>query len=366
MKRSPYASSLLRLLALFSLLVVACGPRTAAPGGGSGPTGRQAQVQDPAEFYRGKTVTVIVGYAPGGGYDTVARLVAKYLGGHMPGQPNVIVENMDGAGSLIAANHLFSVARPDGLTIGLFNEQQILNQATGVEGVQFDGRRFGWIGSALKNTPLCSIRSDSPYRTGNDLLRHDLPPLVLGGTGPGANTDDFPKLLTAMYGTNIKLVSGYRGTADIRLATETREVDGLCWSLEALEVGAPSWLETQFVIVPIYQASQADPALEARFPTARRAEDLAKSDDERQLIRAANAPGEVSRPFVAPPGVPAERLQALRAAFKATLEDPAFLADAQQARMTIAPTFGEDTARIVNQVLDLAPEQAKRLAEIRK
>jgi tripartite-type tricarboxylate transporter receptor subunit TctC len=322
--------------------------------------------QDPADFYRGKTVTIIVGYAPGGGYDTTARLVAKHLGSHLPAQPNVIVENMDGAGSLIAANHLYKVARPDGLTIGLFNEQQILNQATGADGVQFDARRFGWIGSALKNTPLCSIRADSPYKNGNDLLRQDLPPLVLGGTGPGANTDDFPKLLTAVFGMNIKLVSGYRGSAEIRLATETKEVDGLCWSLEALEAGAPSWLETQFVTIPIYQASQPDSALEARFPTARRAEDLAKSDQERQLIRAANAPGEFSRPFVAPPGVAAERLQALRAAYKATMEDPAFLADAQQARLTIAPTFGDDTARIANQVLDLPPEQARRLAEIRK
>jgi tripartite-type tricarboxylate transporter receptor subunit TctC len=276
------------------------------------------------------------------------------------------VENMDGAGSLIAANHLYNVARPDGLTIGVFNEQQVLNQLTGAEGVQFDARRFGWIGSALKNTPACSIRADSPYRSGQDLLRQDLPPLVLGGTAAGANTDDFPRLLTSLFGMNLKLVSGYRGTAEIRLAVEAREVDGLCWSIEALEVGAPTWIETQFVTVPIYQASQPDSELEARFPTARRAEDLTQDDQVKRLVRAANAPGEFSRPFAGPPSMPEERLQALRAAFKATMEDPEFLAEAKQARLAIAPTYGDDTARIVNEVLSLPPELATRLAEIRR
>jgi tripartite-type tricarboxylate transporter receptor subunit TctC len=350
-------------LALFILVAAACGPRRTGSPEGAGARGGAQSAED---FYRGKTVTIIVGYAPGGSFDGIARVLARHMGNHLHGQPAVIVENMDGAGSLVAANHLFNVAKPDGLTIGLFNEQQVLNQLTGAEGINFDARRFSWIGSAVKNRTLCSIRADSPYKTGDDFLRQDLPPLVLGGTAAGANTDDFPKLLVALFGMNLKLVSGYRGTAEIRLAVENRELDGLCWSWEALEAGASGWIETGFITIPLYSAAQPDADLEARDPNARRVEDLAGDEQTKSLIRAANAPGEMAKPFVAPPGTPADRLQVLRDAFKATVEDPAFQADTKQAKLAITPTFGEDTAHMVNQVLDLPPEQARRLAEIRR
>src|SRR4051794_14759089 len=178
------------------LLLVACTPK-AAPTGAGGP---EAANVSPDDFYRGKTVTIVVGYAPGGGFDSIARVLARHLPDHLPGKPTIVVENMDGAGSLVAANYLFNAAKPDGLTFGTFNEQQVLNQLTDADGIQFDARRFSWIGSASGNTPLCSIRADSRYQSGRDLLRQDLPPLVIGGTAPGANTDDFPKLLNALLG----------------------------------------------------------------------------------------------------------------------------------------------------------------------
>ncbi len=351
------------LLAALLFAATACASRTASSGGAPA---RQPSVQSPAEFYAGKTVTIVVGYGPGGGFDQIARLLARHLPDHLAGSPAVVVQNMDGAGSLVAANYLYNVAKPDGLTFGTFNEQQVLNQATAAEGIQFDARKFSWIGSALGNTPVCSIRSDSPYKSAADLLRRDLPPLVVGGTAPGANTDDFPKLLNAVLGTNFKLVSGYRGSADIRLAIEAGEVDGICWSREALQSGAPEWIATGFISVPIYEAAQRDPALEAEFPGATRVEELTTDEAIRRLVRAANAPGDISKPFAGPPGIPADRLQALREAFKATMEDPAFLAEAERAHMTIVPTFGDRTEQIVKEILDLPPDLARRLAEIRR
>lgn len=353
------------------LALSACGPRTGAapPAAARAATGRAAGeqgAQTAADFYRGKTMTIVVGYGAGGGFDSTARVLAKHLGSHIPGNPNIVVENMDGAGSLIAANHLYNVAKPDGLTIGTFNEQQVLNQTIGMDGVQFDARKFSWIGSALKNTTACTIRADSPYKKAEDFLRKDLPPLLLGGTAPGANTDDFPKLLAALFGTNLRLVSGYRGTADIRLATESREVDGMCWSWESLQATAKHWLDTDFITLPIYQAQERHPKLEERFPNARRAEDLVADEQTKKLIRAANAPGDISKPFVGPPGIPADRLKALQDAFTATMQDPAFLTDTEQARLEIDSNSGEKTAQIVNEILSLPPDLAKRLTEIRK
>lgn len=349
------------------LLLAACGPRTGgAPRVEVGAAAPAPNPQALADFYRGKTLTIIVGLAPGGGFDTTARLLAKHIGKHIPGNPNAIVENMPGAGSLIAANHLYNVAAPDGLTIGVFNERQVLNQITGAEGVQFDARKFGWLGNSLQTTTLCTIRSDSPYATGQDLLRKDLPPLVLGGTGPGAGTVDFPKLLTAALGANIRLVTGYGGTAEIRLAVEGREVDGLCWSYQSTIATAKHWVDTNFIRGPVYQAPEKSAKLEAQFPGAVRVEDLASDEQTKRLIRAASAPEAISRPFVAPPGLPPDRLKALQDAFWATMNDPALLADAEQIRLDLDPNPAAKTEAIVNEILGLPPDLAKRLGEILK
>jgi Tripartite tricarboxylate transporter family receptor len=337
--------------------VAACTPRTGAPA----PSG-----QSVADFYRGKTVTIIVGLAPGGGFDTTARVLAKHMGDHIPGNPNIVVENMEGAGSLILANHIYNVARPDGLTIGEFNEQQILSQATGIEGVQFDARKFGWLGNAQKTTQICSIRSDSPYTGAQDLFRRELPPLVVGATGPGSDGYDFPKLLSAVLGANFRVVSGYGGTAPTRLATESHEVDGLCWTWESLVSTAPNWLETNFVNVVVYQASEPKPQIEERFPNARRAEDLATDEQSKALIRAGAGTTSVAKPFVVPPGVPPDRLSALQTAFIETLKDPATLADAAEIKLDLDPNPAVEAERIVNSMLSLPPELAARLAEIRK
>jgi tripartite-type tricarboxylate transporter receptor subunit TctC len=323
----------------------------------------RSEGESAADFYRGKTVTVVVGFAPGGGFDTISRHLANHMGKHIPGEPTLIVENMDGAGSLIAANHLYSVAKPDGLTFGVFNEAQIVNQAIGGEGIAFDARKFGWLGNVQKNSTGCTIRTDSPYNTAQDLTRRDLPPLVLGGTGPGAATDDFPKLLRNVLGANIRLVSGYAGTAPIRLAVESREVDGLCWAWDSVEGTARHWLESNFVKVPIYWGLDRDERIESRFPTALRTVDIATDDQSNRLVNAGMAGGAIAKGYVTPPGVPAARLRALQDAFNATMTDPGFVADMESARLEINASPAAKTEQIVNEIIGLTPELAKRLAE---
>jgi tripartite-type tricarboxylate transporter receptor subunit TctC len=343
---------------LATLLLAACGTRTGAPAAERG--------QSLADFYSGKTITIVVGYAPGGGFDTTARLAAKHLGKHIPGNPNVIVENMPGAGSLTAANHVYNVARPDGLTIGVFHEAQVLNQAAGVEGVAFDARQMGWLGNAVQAPVTCTIRADSPYNTAEDLMRRDLPPLVLGGTAPGAETDNFPRLLNAITGANTRLVSGYGGTSEIRLAVESREVDGLCWSYTSVTSTAAAWLDSNFIKVPLYQWPQADPKVQQRFPNAKRLEEIVTDEQSRSLIRAVTAPAAISKPFAVPPRLPADRLKALQEAFDATMKDPEFLAESEQAKLDVIPNNAAETTRIVNEILALPPEMTSRVAEIIK
>ncbi len=348
-------------------LVAACTPpRTGAPAPAAGGGSPVAGGQSVADFYKGKTITIVVGFAPGGGYDATARLVAKHIGNHLPGNPNVIVENMDGAGSLVAANNIYNVARPDGLTLGAFSELQVINQLTGMDGVQFDARKFGWIGSAVRAPVVCTIRADSRYHTAQDMLRKDLPPLVLGGTAPGADTDDFPKLLIATLGANIRMVSGYTGTSTVRLAVDGGEVDGLCWGYSSVMSTAAPWIESNFVGIPIYQSPDPDQKLLSRFPGALRAEDLTTDQQAKTVLRAGTAAGAMQKPLVAPPNVPADRLLALQDAYRAMVADPAFLADAEQAKLDLDPSDGPKTQGIVDQILNLPPAIAQRLAEIRK
>src|SRR3954462_14443269 len=187
-----------------------------------------------APSFAGKTVTIIVGYKAGGGYDAMARLLARYLPKHIPGKPTVIVQNMPGANSIIAANHIYNVAKPDGLTIGTFNRNLPIAQLTGVQGVKYDIAKFQWIGSAANETNILPIRNELPYKN-FDELRKAKERLVIGSTGPGANTHDFPLLLKDLLGMNIKIVSGYSSSADIMLAVERKEVDGRAGSYTSLK-----------------------------------------------------------------------------------------------------------------------------------
>src|SRR5438105_14771187 len=182
----------------------------------------------------GKTITIIVGYKPGGGYDATARLLARYLPKHLPGKPTVIVQNMPGGNSIIGANHMYNVAKPDGLTIGTFNRNLPIAQLTKVQGVKYDMLKFAWIGSAANEATVLAIRNDLPYKSFEE-LRHAKEPVVIGSTGPGANTHDFPLLLKDLLGAKLKIVSGYSSSSDIMLAIERKEVDGRAGSLTSIQ-----------------------------------------------------------------------------------------------------------------------------------
>src|ERR671925_432386 len=266
--------------------------------------------------FSGKTVTIIVGYKPGGGYDTTARLLARHLPKHIPGKPTVIVQNMPGGNSIIAANHLYNVAKPDGLTIGTFNRNLPIAQLTNVQGVKFDMRKFAWIGSAANETTILALRTDLPYKS-FDELRKAKEPVVIGSTGPGANTYDFPLLLKDLLGVNLKIVSGYSSSADIMLAVERKEVDGRAGSYSSIQ----PFIDRKLVH-PVIRARSSDKSLQ-QLPLD---EDFAPNPRAKAIMALRSAPEQIARPYVLPPATSAEIVKTMREAFDATLKDPALLA----------------------------------------
>ncbi len=313
-----------------------------------------AYAQQPT--FAGKTVTIIVGYTPGGGYDRMARMVAKYLPKYLAGNPTVIVQNLPGANSIIAANNVYNVAKPDGLTIGLFNRNLVLGQLVKVDGVRYDMEKFAWIGSPSSETTVLAIRSDLPYRTVADLQKAD-PALVIGATGPGANTYDFPLLLRAFLKLNLRIISGYPGSADITLAIERKEVDGRAGSYSSLKPALDRGL-----LRPIMRARASVPEI-ARLPVD---EDLVSSATAKAVLALRSVPEVIGRPFVAPPGTPPDLVRAIREAFDKVTKDREFLAEARAAGFDIDYVTGEESLRIVREVLNSPPDVVRIFREFFK
>jgi len=306
-----------------------------------------------AQSFSGKTVTIIVGYKPGGGYDATARMLARHLPRHLPGNPTVIVQNMPGANSVIAANHVYNVAKPDGLTIGTFNRNLPIAQLTGVGGVKFDITKFAWIGSAANESTILAIRTDLPYKTFEE-LRKAKEPVVIGSTGPGANTHDFPLLLKDLLGVNLKIVSGYSSSADIMLAVERKEVDGRAGSYTSLL----PFIERNLVR-PVIRARTSEPGIE-NLPVD---ESFASNPKAKAIMALRSAPEQVARPYVLPPGTPAEIVRAMRDAFAKTIADPAVVAEGKKAKMELEYTPGDQAQKILAEVMqqpkDIVQEFAK-------
>ncbi len=293
----------------------------------------------------GKTITILVGNPPGGGYDRFARLVTRHLGRFLPGNPTVVVQNMPGATGIVAANHLYNVARPDGLTIGLFNRNLVLGQLVGVEGFRVDMRKWQWIGSLAEDAYVLFIRADLPYRHVLELRRAE-PPVILGATGPGAGSYDYPLVLRAFLKLNVRIVSGYSGTGDRILAMERREIDGtvLSWSSAAVYV-------QRGFLRPLVRTQSALPELrDIPVDTALVTEPIGKAVLEVMAI-----PNRMARPFVAPPGTPAEMVRLYRQAFRSLAEDGAFREEARRLRFDIVYTPGEVAAQLIEKVLNSPP-----------
>jgi len=294
--------------------------------------------------YAGKTITLVVGYKPGGGYDATARLLARHLPKHIPGKPTVIVQNMPGGNSIIAANYLYSSAKPDGMTLGTFNRNLPIAQLTAVQGVKFDMRKFAWIGSAANETTVLTIRNDLPY-TSFDELRKAKQPVVIGSTGPGANTYDFPLLLKDLLGVNLKIVSGYSSSADIMLAVERKEVDGRAGSISSLR----PFIERKLVR-PVVRARShdVDPAIKD-LPID---ESIAANPRAKAIMALRSAPELIARPYVMPPNTPPELLKLMREAFVAAIKDPAAIAEANKAKLDLEYTSGEEATKVLAEVLN--------------
>lgn len=335
---------------------------TAAPAGSTVPEGPQVSEQErqAAEaFYRGKTVRIVVGYGPGGGFDQYARLLQRHMARHIPGNPTMIVENMPGAGSRVAANTLYKTTAPDGLTFGTFNEVQVLQQALAEQDIEFDARKFSWVGSVAGSTPVCIIRTDTGVKTVKDLIDRS-ETVAFGGLAPGSNPSDVPRLLKELVRANVRVVEGYDGTAAIATAIERGEIAGGCWTWETLSRNVESQLKSGAVIPIVQFALRSHPDLKD-VPLAG---DLVSDPQARAILVAYSGPSEISKPFAAPPGVPADRLRVLQKAFLDTLRDPAFQAEAQQAKLDISAKSGEQVLQVVNQILALDEQTAKRMAAV--
>ena len=290
------------------------------------------------DFYKGKQIRIITGAAAGDGYDLWSRMLSRHMGRHIPGRPSIIVQNMPGAGTVVAANHVFNAAARDGTVIGSFSRslpaQALLNRPN----IKFDPRRFGWIGSPESVNRVCAVGKKTKVRSIDDLLKHEL---VVGGIGASQMPTYVPMMLNKMLGTKFKVVEGYGSTNAIILAIERGEVDGICMSSSTL-LGPRVDLVEKGVLTILFNveakpmpAPPGVPTIFTRF-----------NDEQRQIVSLINSAIEFGRPFAAPPGVPAERLAALQTALRATVADPEFIAEAKKLKFIVTYTSPQDMADI--------------------
>jgi tripartite-type tricarboxylate transporter receptor subunit TctC len=332
-------------------------------------TTSQARAQTVEEFYRGKRLTLTVGYGPGGGYDVFARLLARHLNRFIPGSPSIIVQNMPGAGSLIAANHLYSIAPKDGTAFGLFaRDMPLLGLLGHNANVQFDPRKFTWLGSSSNfsdDAYVLIVRTDAPVKSIAEMQRPGGPVIVLGGTADGATGGDVPRILQEALNLNMKLVLGYRDSAAVFLAMERGEVSGRTTDLSAIQSTRPDWLKPNsgFHLLVQYARLVRHPD----YPDVPTARELATSDSGRALIEFTETPLlTMARPFAAPPGVPEDRVKALQTAFLAVHRDPQYLEEAKRAGVYVSPVGAEDIIQSIERMSRAPPEIIERVGKLLK
>jgi tripartite-type tricarboxylate transporter receptor subunit TctC len=320
----------------------------------------EAAAQDP--FYRGKTIRLIVGLAPGGGFDTYSRVIARHIGKHIPGNPTTLVDNMPGAASLVAANYVYKAAKPDGLTIGNFVGGLSFQQILGLPGVEFDARKFEFLGVPAQDNFLIAVAKSTGITTVEQWQASGTV-IKLGGVAPGGGTDDIPKVLKATLGLPLQLVSGYKGTGPVRLAFNAGEVQGACNSWESFKSTWRAEIEKGEIVLLVQANLKPHPEL----PNVPWAMDLAKTEEAKQMIlTSARVNGVLNRFYVLPPGTPKDRVALLRKAFMETMKDPEFVADAQRAKLDLDPIDGAGIEKEVRDLFALSPGVVSKMKEILK
>ena len=315
-----------------------------------------ARAQDPAAFYAGKAIDLQIGYSVGGGYDLYGRLLARHIGRHIPGNPTVVPKNMEGAGSLRLANFLYSAAPRDGTVFGTTARGIAFDPLLNETGAQYDATKFSWLGSANNEVAVCVALKTAGVEKFDDLYTKSL---TIGSTGISDDTYQFPAVVNAALGTKFKIVTGYPGGNDVSLAIERGEVDGRCgWSWSSLITTRPTWVETKKIVVLVQMSLAKHPDL-ADVPLIM---DFAKTDEQRQIFTLIFSRQVMGRPFLAPPGIPADRLAALRKAFDDTMTDKDFLADAAQNKIEINPVSGEQIQTLVENGYRTPPDIVKKAA----
>jgi tripartite-type tricarboxylate transporter receptor subunit TctC len=314
------------------------------------------QAQD---FYKDKTVRFIVGYSPGGSFDLYTRVIARHFAKHIPGNPTTIVENMTGAGGIIAANNLYNIAKPDGLTIGAWAAPLVLQQIMGNEAAKFDGRKFGYLGVPSPYDTVCTFNDKSGIANMNDWFAAKRP-MKISSIGPGTSTSDIPKLLKVALNLPLEVLDGYKGGADARLAVESGEVDGYCGSWQTVETVWRSAYESG-KIRAILQASLEPYSKYKEVPLAI---SYAKTDVARQLVTVADSAHGAQFPYTVPPGVPKDRLEILQKGFVSTLKDPELLAEATKSKLDIEVIDGPTIAKKLGLLYELQPAVIAKLKEV--
>ena len=336
---------------------------------GLGLSARLALADEVADFYKGRTIQVVVGYGAGGGYDLHARLLARHMGRHMPGNPTLVVQSMPGAGSLRAANYLYAIAPKDGTVLGIFaRNMPLLGLLGGNPAVQFDPRKFTWLGSSSSYTEdayLMFVRPGARVKSIEEARKPGGPLLVLGATGEGATGNDVAILLRDALGLNLKLISGYPDSNALFIAIERGELDGRVTDMSSVRANRPHWYNKPDGAPPgmnlLLQFART--TRHPDFPAVAMARELATTERARAMIEMGEMPYLMSRPFVAPPGVPAPRAKALQDAFLAAFEDPELLAEAGKLQVGISPV---GAAEVLGQIEKLARQPKELFDYIRK
>lgn len=313
-------------------------------------------------FFKGKTVRIIVPFAPGGGYDIYSRIMGRHMGKYIPGNPVFVVDNMTGAGGLIGINHVYKVAKPDGLTIGTPIGTMFVDQLIGKPGIEFDGRKFEYIGAPAQDTQLLIVHKRTGIKTAEQWLAHGAP-VKFGSTGPGSANESIPKIAKEALNLPLQVVSGYKGSSVIRLAFNGGEVDGVANAWESMVATWPQELQNGDAVILLQAAGKRHPEL----PNVPLVIDYAKTDIAKKLVQGViNNFGATARPYVVAPGTPKERIAILRKAFIDTMKDPEFAAELKKAKLDLNPLDGATLENNIKELFALDNALIPKLAEILK